>query len=273
MSVSVIRKLKNEVVVWGARVLLCGAFFCFIAALVHASGEANWRDSFALTEQFFVLAICSMGALCLIAFTLVVLCVAAGGRVHAALDARDDTRFGASIEDYLRIAKRLGFEQVSRERVDCPERPGEFGHLYILWNAERGILLKFDTYWEWCGGKPAASVNGGNFYYNWMPNDPAQPWGGVTSSGGYRKRGDDLVWIGHHDCREALAFHVEELAAAGRFVTPWVERPFLWLLSWADTKGDYDHNEINARRIAALPEEVRNAITPRTSDEIDHKGT
>jgi len=73
--------------------------------------------------------------------------------------------------------------------------------------------------------------------------------------------------IGGGDCREALKYNIEQLELNGSFVKPWVERPFLWLLHYMDTKVEgYRYEKINAERIAMLPEEVRvAAISPSTT--------
>lgn len=70
-----------------------------------------------------------------------------------------------------------------------------------------------------------------------------------------------LVWVGDHDCREALKMNVTNLIHNGVFLAKWKKSPFLWLLHYMDTKTEgYDYEKINAERIAMLPEYVRNAI-------------
>jgi hypothetical protein len=130
--------------------------------------------------------------------------------------------------------------------------------LQVWWYAEKGILLCFDTY----GGD---SVNGGKFYYNIkLPESPRVPWS-VTSSGGSREDPvGGYIWVGDHDCREGVRFHIDQLAEHGKFVTPWIEQPFLWLLHYMDTKdkkpGCINYKEVNRQRIAMLPQDVQDAI-------------
>ena len=65
-------------------------------------------------------------------------------------------------------------------------------------------------------------------------------------------------------------FNLGRLAKHGTFVSPWVERPFLWLLNYMDTKTEgYDYKAINEARIAKLPEHVRTCITPSVGSQ-DH---
>ena len=47
-------------------------------------------------------------------------------------------------------------------------------------------------------------------------------------------RATPVVWIGDNDVREGLAFRLEQMRSGGQFVTPWIERPFLWLLNYTE---------------------------------------
>lgn len=70
-----------------------------------------------------------------------------------------------------------------------------------------------------------------------------------------------LVWVGNHDCREALKTNISNMFDNGTFLTKWKERPFLWLLNYMDTKTQgYNHKQITNDRIAMLPNHVREAI-------------
>jgi hypothetical protein len=178
------------------------------------------------------------------------------------LEARDDTTHSTELSRYLRIVKELGFQLAleipfSHKRED---EPTVHEKLYMMWR--KGILLVFDTYWN------QETVNGGSFYYNWKPYDINQGWK-VMSSGHMTEGG---VIVGNHDCREALRYNISQLEKHGEFLPKWVEQDHLWLLHWADLKeysnDDYTwlHNgttdEIRAKRIAMLPQHVRDAITP-----------
>lgn len=169
--------------------------------------------------------------------------------LKATLEKLDDTNISNQLENYLRIVQEEGFQILLA--LPFSNESGQEEKLYICFHKTDGILLVFDTY----GGK---SVNGGHFYYNWKPNDN-DPRNGdtVLSSGGYRKEGSELIWSGDHDCREALRLHIRDLREHGEFVTPWVERPFIWLLHYMDTRdSSYDYEAINKERLAMLPSEV-----------------
>jgi hypothetical protein len=167
-----------------------------------------------------------------------------------ALLERGDTTFSSSLARYVAVIEGAGFERVL-ELPFAGQSLGETRDETLNIFAHRdGLLLKFDTY----GG---TSVNGGKVWYNWRPSDPENPRRfDVTSSGHMRRDG---VWVGDHDCREALLYNLGRMRSLGDFVNPWAERPFLWLLHYMDTKGEdgYDYGAINAERIAMLPEWVR----------------
>jgi hypothetical protein len=157
------------------------------------------------------------------------------------LSSMDDTVFNDSLEGYLRKIKEEGFVEILAEPFQ-----GHYSEIfYVFYHIQDGILLKFDTY----GGN---RVNGGNFCYNWIPQlgengIPTEEAFRCTSSGGYNS---DWLWAGDHDCREALRYHIASLRKHGRFVTPWVREPFLWLLHYMDVKEEnYDHKEITQRRL------------------------
>ena len=166
-----------------------------------------------------------------------------------ALVARGDTTFGDALSRYLEIIVGAGFERA----LELPFLSSYASEKYFIFARRDGLLLSFDTY----NGK---SVNGGKVYYNWKPENFENSHFRLTSSGHLSKDG---VWIGDHDCREALLFNMGNLSANGKFVAPWVERPFLWLLHYQDTKADgYSYDDINNERIAMLPEWVREMISP-----------
>jgi hypothetical protein len=183
----------------------------------------------------------------------------AGRDKQSLMDALDDTPFGCSTERYLRVAKRIGFEIV----LEIPFKGSAWGEApppdetyYVLWRKD-GILLYFDTY----GGK---DVNGGKFLYNWKFDKQEYCRWPLTSSGCMELPG---VWVGDHDCREALAFHISDLEAHGKFLNPWLKSPHLWLNHYMDCKEEKDiwksiekRNAITAERMKMLPEHVRKAI-------------
>lgn len=170
-----------------------------------------------------------------------------------ALLANQDSWFGMPLADYLDVIHQEGFRQVlalpfvgePRDKDDL--LPQET--FFMLFHSD-GILLAFDTY--------HGNLNGGHFYYNWKPNN-INTTHDFTSSGGFTK--DLAAWIGDHDCREAIRYHIKQLRENGQFLNPWIKQPFLWLLHYMDTKDEnYDYKAIVAERIAMLPANVRAVI-------------
>jgi len=174
-----------------------------------------------------------------------------------------DTIFSNEIGRYKRIISEEGFEPVLCLPFSGRSYGGEkpVAETFEVWfNRTNGILLRFDTY-------GADHVNGGSFYYNWIPSTKDGPY--VTSSGGYYETTVGLVWAGDHDAREALRLKIRMLRDNGRFVTPWLVPAQIWMsdygfgnsiekLEWPERLRRYD--EENERRIALLPVFVRTAI-------------
>jgi hypothetical protein len=177
-----------------------------------------------------------------------------------ALHALDDTTYHEPLSRYLRIAREIGFEVA----LEVPFK-GSMGleTFYVLWR--RGVLLYFDTY------DRRTQLNGGSFWYNWEPAQGLQEAWRYTSSGGYARHGESRVWVGHHDCREALRHHISQLEVHGKFLENWEEQGYLQLLHHGDENDleqagrpyDLDRTDrITKSRIALLPEHVRKAISP-----------
>ena len=155
-------------------------------------------------------------------------------------------------EEYLKLIDGIGFKQALK--VDFKRHENRNEALYIFWYEECGILLCFNTYGD--------NLNGGSFYYNWIPSGKdEEAVYKYTSSGGFRKFDDEFIWIGDHDCRNNIDINIKNLEENGKFVVPWAERPFLWLLHYMD---DERHTEewklVNERRILQLPKDIQIAI-------------
>lgn len=165
------------------------------------------------------------------------------------LAARGDTVFSNSLDRYESIIKDYGFELALDVPFTDPYDSAD-EHLFVYWHPY-GLLLKFDTY-------QGVRVNGGKVQYCWKPADPdARETWKLTSSGSY----SNGVWVGDHDCREALIFNLENLRKNGDFLNPWPTLPFMWLLHHGDTKVEgYDYEAITNERISFLTEHVRKGM-------------
>jgi hypothetical protein len=167
------------------------------------------------------------------------------------LSSRNDAYFGIPLPDYEAIVADIGFK--FQRQYPFRSSGSKQDELLKIWaDPERAILLCYDTY--------RGGLNGGKYYYNVrMPRD-RDSWS-LTSSGHYNP--DEGVWVGDHDCREAIRFHIEQFERHGEFVCPWVENPHVWLLHSEESRqlqgmryGDEWRNYIdgiNERRLGELP--------------------
>lgn len=164
-----------------------------------------------------------------------------------------DTVFNNELGRYLDIVTGYGFMPAYEEKFQGPISDCEETY-HILYHPSFGLLLSFDTF-------RGDHVNGGKIYYNWRPAE--EGWSRWTSSGHMR---DDGVWVGDHDAREALLFNLRMLRENGKFVSPWAERPFLWLCHSGDRRfeptqdGWAERKVMIDRRLASLPEFVLRGI-------------
>lgn len=171
------------------------------------------------------------------------------------LEDANDSCYGTTLEQYCAIIRDIGFGQLLTIPFQGAYHADEF---HIWWEGRRGLLLMFDTYFG------CKSVNGGTFYYCWRPRGERR-YGECLSSGHYTQDG---VWVGYHDCREAIRFNIRRLESLGEFVVPWVEQQWLWPLHYADLprdsasrwkEADAIVDRCRAERLAMLPPEVRAA--------------
>jgi len=176
------------------------------------------------------------------------------------LAAAGDSTFSNEIGQYIRIIEDIGFECVASIPFvgKSPWEDERKETLYLYAHRDLGILLKFDTF-------NGDHVNSGNFYYCWKPNDcENHKWMQMTSSGTLREdENGEKYWVGYHDCREAIRYHINQLKKAGTFIQKWPKnnKAWLWLLNYMDTKNpDYNYKEINQSRVKLMPEWVQEMI-------------
>lgn len=175
-------------------------------------------------------------------------------RKTQALEALDDTKFSNTMADAIRIVEREGFELLltipfmGKGFGDEPDTPEEYR---IYWNPELSALLTMESY-------QTDSLNIGKVHFAWKANDGVSAWPPQCSGGCH---GDDAVFVGDYDIREAFVYRLNRMKETGTFVKQWPATGFLWLLHWMDTKdGSYDYKAITAERMAQLPEYVREAM-------------
>ena len=165
------------------------------------------------------------------------------------LESLGDTHYSIKFAKAAEIVEAYGFHQVgSVPFIDPSQYEKKDQELRLYWHPELYALLVMETY--------GTSLNSGQVYFNWTPNDSdCGVLGGCSYS--YRKDG---VFPVHYDIRSALIYKLNQLRENGKFVK-WSETPFLWLLNYMDTRqDDYDYKAINEARLATLPVEVREGM-------------
>lgn len=166
---------------------------------------------------------------------------------ESTLKSRGDSWFNMPFLDQLGVFVSLGFQVVLRDAFRGRYGPEKY---VILWHSD-GLLATCESF-------EATRRNNAKVYYNFRRADGGYP-SGLTSSG--HMQGD--VWVGDHDAREGIRYHLDAFRAEGEFLPQWIERPFLWLVNYAESDvKDYDYKAINAERISRLPKHVQDAITP-----------
>jgi hypothetical protein len=188
---------------------------------------------------------------------------------EAILSFRGDSRFGMTFAQYLELVKRLGFREVLCDEFvgkSFSDPPAPKETIRVFWRDD-GLMLTAESY---CSDR----VNTTHLYFNLRKKPGVEAFGSALEGCNYsfHKVGEnEFVCYGSYDARKALALKIEQLTESAVFVNPWVERGFLWLLTYMDTKdknGDplghngYDHHAITEGRISRLPDDVRRAITP-----------
>lgn len=160
----------------------------------------------------------------------------------------DDTHMSQTLPQWLGVIERLGFEKVLDEPVE-----GTGDRFRIFWRP--GCLLRTDSYFD------DTAVNSAEVYLNFRGPRVALP---PCSNGFVSDVDGQPVWDVGKDAREGLRFFLQRLESGGEILPNWVKKGFLWLLDYAQPKQTgYDHDALNAERIARLPEHVRSAIRGR----------
>jgi len=177
-----------------------------------------------------------------------------------------DSYHGISIKDYLRIIEDDGFEQLLVEDfIDSDAPEGLYEKYYVYGHQRDGFILSFDSYSYKIDDNVDILLNGGNLYYNWKPL--VDNYFDTVSSGSFINKD---VWAGYHDCREGLLHNVNNLRNRGDMVNPWVARPFLWLLNYAQErdvkKKAVTYDEINREKISKLSDWAQKIIGPENDE-------
>lgn len=177
-------------------------------------------------------------------------------------------------EQFIKGIEDFGFKKVLEVPFHGDPKVKHDDKFYAFFHETYGIILTFDTY----GG---TSINDGNFYYEWIPNDSKNSYlytstGGFNSSIGNPNLEHKKIWCGSHDCRKNMISDILGLASAGKFVTPWVCTDHLsspMFVHWGDHHTHYSEpwdvgfemyqracKNQGVERFNSLPEHVKKAI-------------
>ncbi len=173
---------------------------------------------------------------------------AASAEKERVLAAADDTSMRTPFTRTLEIYLSEGFTVVYKTKFPSIGPGGGEDAWLILWHPE-GLLATLESY--------GPATNSSKIYFNVKAPESGRSllWSGCYSRGHF---------VGDMDVREGLRHRLRQLRELGT-ARPWVERPFLWLLTYNDSKVDgYDHNALNEQRIAQLPADVQAAIRGRS---------
>jgi hypothetical protein len=186
---------------------------------------------------------------------------------HNLLSRRGDTTFTMDFDSYVKLVESQGFEKIHEHHFSDDRQKDE---IYQVWFHEIGLILACDSF--------GSARNLASVYYNWKPNEFSSSHSILHSGSWYvpnKSRAEFLsmnqkdwqeqaIWVGHFDAREALLFELNRLMKNGQFLSPWVQRPFLWFVDYSQTRGkEYDCNKITNDVIKTFPKKVKKLLGKR----------
>lgn len=176
------------------------------------------------------------------------------------LQSIGDSYYSMPFDHMLALINAEGFVKIYEKVFVDTQYPEDNNHIeryFVFFNENDGIIITLESYRN--------RVNNAKMYYN-IDLKPDGYRNRCTSSGHFFRKENNKIsttYIGYHDIREGFRFHLNHLRENGTFLAKWVERPWLWFLTYMDTKpAEYDFKAINATVIAQFPQNVIEAISP-----------
>lgn len=182
---------------------------------------------------------------------------------HQILTQMCDTTFSMKTESYIKVIEENGFIKIFEKEFEDVKFPEDTSKekQYIYYLPEIGIL-NFDTF--------RGNRNGGSFYFN-LKVDKDKRSQMIPCSCSFIEDDDkNFITLGELDCREALIYNIEKMKSIGKFMNPWKQRAFHWLLNYCDYEkvneiNDWNekfkiYEEITEENISHFPEEVKKFI-------------
>lgn len=176
---------------------------------------------------------------------------------------RGDTYPRISFIDFRRILIDNDFKLIYEEEFQGKD----YKDIQVIyWKDDEGLLLTADSY---SGQK---NVNSAKIYYNWKSeiiNASNVFELDITQNGCFLQMKPYPIWIGSYYANEALIYHLDGLRTYGEFIPEWVQTPFLWLLNYNDSDGEYEsysYEEINKQKLAKIDPQIRNKFIRKESE-------
>lgn len=180
----------------------------------------------------------------------------------------NDTHFGMTFAEFIALIESKGFVKVYEEEFPNPHGKESIKEkLVVYW--KDGILLHATSH--------SNSLNGGSILFNWEPNPNLERYtalngcshgpiiiGKTEPKPFYNKWTNETEMRteniysdardGSYDVREGLFLKISDLEEQGKFVSPWIEPPFLWLVNYNENKvPGYDYKKITYNKILGFP--------------------
>lgn len=169
----------------------------------------------------------------------------------------EDTHWGISWIDFLKIAKSYGFEKGYSQKFigsDWIEVNISVEEEIIFFHKEKGHILHAESYGE-------NSVNSAQVYAEVKIGKKLEEnqWKALDCCS-HGSNGNGTMHI-RVDVRANFIFQLEKISKAFEFSKRWTVVPFLWFLNYMDTrKENYDYEEINTQKINSSSSEVQKII-------------
>lgn len=166
-----------------------------------------------------------------------------------------DTHFGTTWIDFIEIAKEYGFKSGYCKKFTGTSwsDKGVEEEEIIFFHEEKGLILHAESY-------NAKTVNSAKVYGEVKIGDELEEnqWKALNGcSNGSNGNGTMYFEV---DVREGFRFHLDALSESFKFSKIWSKVPFLWLLNYMDTKGQYNYEDINKKKINDSTPEVHKII-------------
>ncbi len=187
-----------------------------------------------------------------------------------------DTHFGMTFDDFISLIESKGFIKVYEEEFPNPHSDEKviMEKLVVYW--KDGILLDATSHWD--------NLNGGSIHFNWEPKPNLEKYTalngcsngpiiiGKTEPKPYFNKFTNETEMrteniysnardGSYDVREGLFLKISDLQEQGKFVSPWIEPPFLYLVNYNENKVEgYDYKKITYNKILGFPLHVIEAM-------------